>query len=95
MSARGTAALGPAATQELRALTTASLASLPYSQRAPLADYLRRAAAGQPTQADEDERMCLLAKTATLRLSAAQRARLQQLQELAIRAALDNPATGS
>lgn len=94
-SFRGTAALGPAAAQELRALTTASLASLPYNQRAPLADYFRRVAAGQPTPADEDERMCLLAKTATLRLSAAQRARLQQLHGLAIRAALAHPATGS
>ena len=94
-SFRGGAALGPAATQELRALTTASLASLPYNQRAPLADYLRRAAAGQPTLPDEDERMCALAKTGTLRLSAAQRARLQQLHGLAIRAALANPATAS
>ena len=94
-SSRGGAALGPAATQELRALTTASLASLPSNQRAPLADYLRRAGAGQPTLPDEDERMCLLAKTATLRLSAAQRARLQQLHGLAIRAALANPATAS
>jgi hypothetical protein len=94
-SLRGTAALGPAATQELRALTAASLASLPYNQRVPLADYLRRAAAGQPTPADEDERMCRLAKEATLRLSAAQRARLQQLHELAIRAALANPPPGS
>jgi hypothetical protein len=94
-SLRGTAALGPAATQELRALTTASLASLPYSQRVPLADYLRRVTAGQPTSADEDERMCRQAKAATLRLSAAQRARLQHLHGLAIHAALAYPATGS
>lgn len=94
-SARGVATLGPEATRELRALTTASLASLPYNQRAPLAEYLRRAADGQPTPADEDERMCLLSKTATLRLPQAQRARLQLLHGLAIRAALGSPATGS
>lgn len=94
-SARGTAVLEPGGTQELRALTAASLASLPYRQRASLADYLRRAAAGQPTPADEDERMCALAKAATLRLSAAQRGRLQQLHAQTIRAALASAAAGS
>jgi hypothetical protein len=92
---RGIAALGPEAARELRAIATASLASLPYGQRAPLADYPRRAAAGQPAAADEDERMCALAKAATLRLSPAQRARLQQLHAQAIRAALANAAPGS
>jgi hypothetical protein len=87
-SARGLATLGPAETRELQALTASSVASLSYGDRAPLADYLRRAAAGQQTPADEDERMCRLARTATLRLSAAQRARLQHLHGLAIRAAL-------
>jgi hypothetical protein len=39
--------------------------------------------------------MCALAKAATLRLSPAQRARLQQLHAQAIRAALANAAPGS
>jgi hypothetical protein len=87
-SARGTGALGPAGARELQALTAASLNALPYNQRVPLADYLRRVAAGQPTAADEDERMHVLAKTATLRLSAAQRERLQRLLDEAIRSSL-------
>jgi hypothetical protein len=94
-SARGLVTLAPAETRELQALTASALAALPYGDRARLADYLRRAGAAQPTLADEDERMCRLAKTATLRLSAAQRARLQHLHALAIRAALASSAPGS
>ncbi|HXY40790.1 MAG TPA: hypothetical protein VEQ10_14055 [Vicinamibacteria bacterium] len=94
-TARGAQALGPAVVQELRALTAASAASLTYEQRAQLADYLRRVAAGQPTSADEDERMRLLTKTATLRLSAPQRERLEQLYQQAIRASLADGRAGS
>ncbi|HVO09748.1 MAG TPA: hypothetical protein VMX54_03245 [Vicinamibacteria bacterium] len=94
-SARGAAALGPAAAQELRALTAASAASLAYEQRAQLADYLHRVTAGQPTTAEEDERTRVLAKAATLRLSAPQRERLEQLHEQAIRAALAAGKSGS
>jgi len=94
-SARGAAALGPAVVQELRALTAASAVSLSYEQRAQLAEYLRRVAAGQPTTADEDERMRLLTKTATLRLSAPQRERLEQLNDQAIRAAMAEVRSGS
>ena len=91
-SARGMEVLGPSASQELRSLTAAALAA---DQRASVTDYLQRVAAGQPTPADEDERMRLLTKMATLRLGAAHRSRLEQLQEAAIRAGLAAVATGS
>jgi hypothetical protein len=41
-----------------------------------------------PTNPDEDERMRLLIKSATVRLGAAQRARLEALNERAIGAGL-------
>ena len=87
-SARGLAALGPSAAQELQALTTAALATLPRKERTELTDYLGRLAAGQLTLPQEDEPMRLLMKAGTARLGSAQRARLGELQESAIRAGL-------
>jgi hypothetical protein len=65
-------------------LTTAAFSTLPPRDRAQLADYLRRVGAAQPTLPGEDERMRLLMKAAIERLSAASRARLQQINENAL-----------
>ena len=92
-SARGLASLGPPAAQELQALTTAALAALPKTERGQLSDYLDRVAAGRATQAEEDESMRLLMKAATVRLGAAQRARLEELEEAALRSGLKSETT--
>lgn len=87
-SARGLAFLGPSAAQELRLLTTAALGTLPKKEGAQLADYLGRVAAGQPTLPQEDEPMRVLMKAATTRLDATQRARLEELHDSAVHAAI-------
>jgi hypothetical protein len=83
-AARGLSALGGAAMDEEKMLTTAAFSTLPPRDRAQLADYLRRVGAAQPTLPGEDERMRLLMKAAIERLSAASRARLQQINENAL-----------
>ncbi len=93
-SARGLASLGPPATQELRALNNAALAALPKRERARLSDYLERVTAGQAIQSEEDEPMRLLMKEATAALGAAQRQRLQELAEAALRSGLKAQTTG-
>jgi hypothetical protein len=85
-SARGVASLPPPTSQELQLLTSAALATLPRKEHAQLADYLRRAAAGSPTQSQEDETMRVLMKAAVTRLPAGQRTRLEELSESAVSA---------
>ncbi|MFI5184277.1 MAG: DUF4339 domain-containing protein [Vicinamibacteria bacterium] len=95
ISARGVASLGPSAAQELQALTAAALATLPRQERARLAEYLGRAAAGSPTLPQEDEQMRVLMKAAVMRLGATQRTRLEELSEGAIRAGESQGATSA
>jgi hypothetical protein len=87
-STRGLPGLGPAGAQELQALTSAALDTLPKKERAQLAAYLGRVAADQPTQPQEDEQMRFLMKTAAARLPAPRRDRLGELNETSIRRAL-------
>ncbi len=91
LAARGRAALSPAETQELDALTAAALAGLVWRERVSLGEFLRRAAVVGPSATEEDERMRLLMKAAVLRLEAERRVRLEELHEHAIRAALERP----
>ncbi len=90
-SARGIPSLAPGEAQELQALTGTALVALTWSERSQLGDYLRRAAAAQATQPDEDERMRTLMKTGSARLGESQRARLGALHGRAIEAALAGP----
>jgi hypothetical protein len=86
-SARGIAALPAPAGQELQALMAAALGSLPRKQRAQLAEYLGRVGAGQASLPEEDAQMLALMQAAAARLGPAQRARLGELNEAAIRGA--------
>jgi hypothetical protein len=83
-SARGLQSLGPAGAAELQALTAQTLDILPRKERAQLADYMARVAAGQPTQPADDEQARVLMKAAAARLVPARRDRLGELLEAAI-----------
>ena len=74
-----------AETQELASLTSATYATLDRKERSRLAAYFDRVRARDTTAPGEDREMCLLMKTAVLKLSAARRLRLQAIYEKAIR----------
>jgi len=85
-SAHGALSLPPATAQELQLLTSTALATLPRKEHTQLADYLRKVAAGSPTEPREDESMRVLMKAAVTRLPAGQRTRLEELNEGAVSA---------
>jgi hypothetical protein len=82
--AENIAALTPAEKAELRRLTTATYAGVPWKDRARLADYVERVRKGATTPPEEDRAMAALLKSAESRLSGEGRLKLQGFYEKAI-----------
>jgi hypothetical protein len=83
--ARVLPSLSAAETRELSALTTATYAGVPWSDRSRLAGYVERVRNTQVTRPDEDREMAALMKAAEERLTAARLLRLQVYYDKAIR----------
>jgi hypothetical protein len=78
-------ALSPAETRELSRLTRATYAGVPRRSRGRLDRYIGAVRRGDTTDPAVDGEMALLMKEAELRLAPAQRARLQEFYERAVR----------
>ncbi len=88
LTSRGSAALMPAEARELEVLNSAISAGLARPDRRRLAVYLERLRRGEPTPSGDDRELMTMMRGAVLRLDRTQIARLQAINEKAIRAAI-------
>jgi hypothetical protein len=77
--------LSPAETRELTALTTATYAAVPWTDRTRLAGYVDRVRKTQTTRPEEDREMAALMKAAEEQLTRVRLLRLQAYYDKAIR----------